>query len=532
MNENPTNADEQLELGDKYYYGRGVPKDLERAVYWYTKAAEQGQIEAQFYLGDSYYNGKGVPRDLERAVYWYTKAAEQGHILSQRNVGNYYRRGDCGPTDMTKAAYWYAKAAEQGDSMSQYNLGVYYYKGDPFPKDLEKARYWANKAAKQGDVDAKALLKKLGYKNSRVAKYPSSVAGENYGGKTETGNISKTEIIEKEKVTTEDPLKRLQYIDELQGYFSRDFSIMRDEYVSLAEILKDEEIIKHCNKRAVEYRQEYNRLAKEEEPGKNKKKRKSTIGTILQLVTTIAFSIALWSTDYIHAIWNSNNYLYKLLPLGIFSLLMGIICALLCRNSRGTGLGLLLGLYAGIAQLITGCVWVFAGNFKFFNFIGYLIIHAILIFIVLIPGWIISYIRSYNEDEIASTIVKNPSKTDVKKYDEMINRHKKVYGNNHAEIGVVYHNLGAVYTYFNENDIALEYYQNALEAFLSVHGEEHLNTAQAYYKIGLVFNNLDNTEKALEYYRKALKVREKLLPQGHEAIINTSEKIKAIDKSK
>jgi len=339
--------------------------------------------------------------------------------------------------------------------------------------------------------------------------------------------VKKTEMIE--KAVAENPSKRLQYIDGLQGYFSRDFSIMRDEYVSLAEILKDEEKIKHCNKRAVECRQEYNRLVKEEEPDRNKKKRKSAIGTILQLVITIAYSIALWSTDYIHAIWNINNYLYKLLPLAIFSLLIGAISLLSHRDSHNAGWGIIFDLYAGIAQLITACVWVFGGNFRFFNFIGYLIIHAILIFIVLIPGWILSFMRHYKEDDIACTIVKNPSKTDVKKYDEMLSRHKKFHGNNHAETGIVYHNLGVVYAYFNENDIALEYYQNALEIFLSVHGEEHLDTALAYFKIGLIFNDLDNTEKALEYYRMALKVREKLLPPGHQDITNISKKIIEIE---
>jgi len=42
MNSNPTNAKEQFALGEKYEEGDGVSKDLKKAAYWYTKAAEQG----------------------------------------------------------------------------------------------------------------------------------------------------------------------------------------------------------------------------------------------------------------------------------------------------------------------------------------------------------------------------------------------------------------------------------------------------------------------------------------------------------
>jgi TPR repeat protein len=162
VNENPTNAEEQLKLGDKYYYGTdGIQENLDKAAYWYTKAAEQGHVIAQFYLGDIYFYGKGVLIDSEKAKYWYEKAAEQGHILSQRNVGNYYYKRGSGIQDKEKAAYWYMKAAEQGDAMSQYNMGVDYYYGNPFPKDIEKAKYWFTKSAEGGDKDAKAMLTKI-----------------------------------------------------------------------------------------------------------------------------------------------------------------------------------------------------------------------------------------------------------------------------------------------------------------------------------------------------------------------------------
>jgi len=63
-------------------------KNLENAVYCYTKAAEQGEAIAQYNLGRCYTNGGGVEKDLQKAVYWYTKAAEQGYEDAQSKLDN------------------------------------------------------------------------------------------------------------------------------------------------------------------------------------------------------------------------------------------------------------------------------------------------------------------------------------------------------------------------------------------------------------------------------------------------------------
>ena len=49
------------------------------AVYWYRKAAEQGDAEAQYNLGLAYWLGDGISEDKPQAVYWWSKAAEQGN---------------------------------------------------------------------------------------------------------------------------------------------------------------------------------------------------------------------------------------------------------------------------------------------------------------------------------------------------------------------------------------------------------------------------------------------------------------------
>jgi hypothetical protein len=73
----------QCRLGDHYYSGHGVSKDLVQAVKWYTKAAEQGNAQAQFSLGLCHYNGDGIPKDMSQAVKWYKRAADLGNVQAQ-----------------------------------------------------------------------------------------------------------------------------------------------------------------------------------------------------------------------------------------------------------------------------------------------------------------------------------------------------------------------------------------------------------------------------------------------------------------
>ena len=74
-------------MGDLYFNGDGkeVPQDFKQAVYWYTKAAEQGFANAQYRLGYMYDYGDEIPQDYKQAFFWYTKAAEQGHYFAKEH---------------------------------------------------------------------------------------------------------------------------------------------------------------------------------------------------------------------------------------------------------------------------------------------------------------------------------------------------------------------------------------------------------------------------------------------------------------
>jgi len=48
-----------------------------------TKAANQGNADAQYQLGLCYFNGNGVRRNYTKAAVWFRMAAEQGHTHAQ-----------------------------------------------------------------------------------------------------------------------------------------------------------------------------------------------------------------------------------------------------------------------------------------------------------------------------------------------------------------------------------------------------------------------------------------------------------------
>ena len=78
-------AEAQTILGEKYFFGIGVPKDLREAAKWFWIAADQGHAKAQFNLGVSYRLGEGVPKDSVTAYAWYNLAAAQGKEVATKN---------------------------------------------------------------------------------------------------------------------------------------------------------------------------------------------------------------------------------------------------------------------------------------------------------------------------------------------------------------------------------------------------------------------------------------------------------------
>lgn len=136
-------------MGVMYEYGQGVEADIQEALRWYRKAAEQGLPQAQNSLGFMYSLGLGVQRDAGRAAYWLQRAAEQGHGGAQTNLGILYSSGRGVEKDEEEAVYWFHSAARNGNSQAQQLLASAYSQGwYGLPRDPSQADFWRQRAAR------------------------------------------------------------------------------------------------------------------------------------------------------------------------------------------------------------------------------------------------------------------------------------------------------------------------------------------------------------------------------------------------
>ncbi len=66
-------------LAEQYRYGRGVPANLEQAMQWYGRAANNKQRKAAFLYAVGLKNGESVPANEQQAYVWMSIAALLHH---------------------------------------------------------------------------------------------------------------------------------------------------------------------------------------------------------------------------------------------------------------------------------------------------------------------------------------------------------------------------------------------------------------------------------------------------------------------
>src|SRR5258708_36951664 len=98
--------------------------DRDHAMSLLQSAAEHGYAPAQTALGTIYARAGGaVPRDMAKAVEWFTKAAEHDDWIAQLALGRIYFMGDGVPQDSAPARQWLFRAAATGPAVSAWYLG-------------------------------------------------------------------------------------------------------------------------------------------------------------------------------------------------------------------------------------------------------------------------------------------------------------------------------------------------------------------------------------------------------------------------
>ncbi len=203
-------------LGECYFNGKGVKKDYQEAINWYTlgaaksdaasihklalcykngygveadpfkalesfaQAAELGYAESQYELASAYKEGVGIPQDMNAAIQWLTKSAEGGYLIAQKELAERYKNGEGVSKNFNKSAEWIRRAAEQGDLASITALGNFYFEGKISDPDYNEAAVWYSKGAVLGDAYNQYMLGlcyyKLGNRAQAIEMYKKAAA--------------------------------------------------------------------------------------------------------------------------------------------------------------------------------------------------------------------------------------------------------------------------------------------------------------------------------------------------------------------
>ena len=133
-------------LAFDYEIGRGVSKNISKALQLYQLSSQKGDKYGTNKLGLCYEYGNGVDIDYKKAYECYFKAYNQGNYASCGNLARLYKNGFGVIKDEKKAYELYMIGAEHGDEDSMYNLGMCYQLGDGCKVNMKKALEWYKKA--------------------------------------------------------------------------------------------------------------------------------------------------------------------------------------------------------------------------------------------------------------------------------------------------------------------------------------------------------------------------------------------------
>ncbi|KAI9031047.1 hypothetical protein CLU79DRAFT_831336 [Phycomyces nitens] len=128
--------------------------DLDYARELFSQAAQYGFAPSQYRLGLAYENGSlKCPVNPRRSIAWYSRAAEQGDIESELALSGWYLTGAEGilQQDNFQAYLWARRAADKGFSKAEYAIGYYTETGVGVEPNLNEAKRWYLRSAASGN---------------------------------------------------------------------------------------------------------------------------------------------------------------------------------------------------------------------------------------------------------------------------------------------------------------------------------------------------------------------------------------------
>lgn len=140
-------------LGEAYLRGRLTPTaDPDKAVFWWKRAADAGDVPSILLLAAFYEGRFGFPelKDLKEALVYYGKAAGLGNPGAMATLGSRLLNGEKEIRDEKKGREWLKKAIEAKEYSAYLALGDY---EENVNKDLKAALAEYERGKDAGQVD-------------------------------------------------------------------------------------------------------------------------------------------------------------------------------------------------------------------------------------------------------------------------------------------------------------------------------------------------------------------------------------------
>ncbi|KAG2197054.1 hypothetical protein INT47_009770 [Mucor saturninus] len=216
--------DAQYNVGHMCKEGYGTEKDYSEALYWLTKASENGRTEAMFEIGQLYLdeNQKRSEQCETLLDSWPTKSVEEGYLAANLNLFVLYQdnpalprheytmrwlrdtpvasSSSCSAYGLCKvitkylkahryegvtkysndpiyelALRWLVKAAENGVVAAMHQIGMLYLGGAGIKKQEETACQWLTRSAERNDLSSQLELGIFYQKSSAQRDYKKSM---------------------------------------------------------------------------------------------------------------------------------------------------------------------------------------------------------------------------------------------------------------------------------------------------------------------------------------------------------------------
>lgn len=143
-------AESQYNLAEYFYEAN----EMEKALYYYSLAAQKCYSRSQLIIAVMYRDGVGTQKDINKAYdYFFEATKNDDHVVStiaKREIGMLYSTE---VNNLPEAIPWWEAAATDGDSSCQFNLAILYAFGDDVVAiNVNKAEMWLNKLEQQQEI--------------------------------------------------------------------------------------------------------------------------------------------------------------------------------------------------------------------------------------------------------------------------------------------------------------------------------------------------------------------------------------------